>query len=665
MDARAASAAAPWVVSALRLRFTAAALLAIAACDGGACRDARSRLAPVSTDPPSARRDIKNAFLAARDAVKHPSDGGGRAWLELAPGDDGAVVAGQTRSWTVIFEAGELGVAVGGQVFLQVSPFFDWSSPQPLDENALGFTRVTTTAQGVRLQAQAVDQQLLGVTIGGRALAAGEQLRIEYGAGPAGARADPYAEKSSRFFVAVDGDGDGVRRLVAHSPGVDVKPGPPAMLVATLTSTARVGAPVRLCVALLDSRANRIDACAAQFELLDLEEGLELPREFTLEARQRGALTLEGHARAEGVYRPRVRALVDGRTLEAQANPLLVSSGPRIVWGDLHGHTAVSDGSGSPQDYFEYAREVAALDLAALTDHDHWGMEFLDENPALWEHNVAVARASESPGRFLTLPGYEYTDWIGGHRHVLFFGAATPLLSAFDERYDTPQKLRAALRDVEALIVPHHPAGGPVAIDWSVPADELLEPVVEICSAHGSSESLDSPRVIHAPRPGHFVRDALESGRRMGLIGSGDGHDGHPGLAWKGPHYPTGGLAAILVDELERGAVRDALVARRCYATSGPRILLRFALGSARMGGVLPASQAGNATLFVQVIATAAIKSIDIVTRGDRVMSLPGDGLLEFAASATLDDLRAGDWVYLRVIQVDGGMAWSSPIFVE
>jgi hypothetical protein len=124
-------------------------------------------------------------------------------------------------------------------------------------------------------------------------------------------------------------------------------------------------------------------------------------------------------------------------------------------------------------------------------------------------------------------------------------------------------------------------------------------------------------------------------------------------------------LAAILTDELSGPATRNALVARRCYGTSGPRILLRFAVGGARMGGVLPAAQALDATLFAQVIATAPIKSIDIVTRGERILSLPGDSLLEFAASATLADLRAGDWVYLRVVQVDGGMAWTSPIFVE
>jgi hypothetical protein len=30
-----------------------------------------------------------------------------------------------------------------------------------------------------------------------------------------------------------------------------------------------------------------------------------------------------------------------------------------------------------------------------------------------------------------------------------------------------------------------------------------------------------------------------------------------------------------------------------------------------------------------------------------------------------LRDLRAGEYVYVRVVQADGGAAWSSPFFVE
>ena len=69
--------------------------------------------------------------------------------------------------------------------------------------------------------------------------------------------------------------------------------------------------------------------------------------------------------------------------LSAESNPMLVTrEGPRILWGDLHGHSNFSDGTGLPEDYYRYARDVAALDVAALTDHDHWGIPFLDAAPA-------------------------------------------------------------------------------------------------------------------------------------------------------------------------------------------------------------------------------------------------------------------------------------------
>jgi hypothetical protein len=204
-----------------------------------------------------------------------------------------------------------------------------------------------------------------------------------------------------------------------------------------------------------------------------------------------------------------------------------------------------------------------------------------------------------------------------------------------------------------------------MATDWRVAPDLEVEPVVEICSAHGSSEALDSPRVLHSPKPGHFARDALLRGYRLGFVGSGDGHDGHAGLAWKGPHYPTGGLVAVIADELSRASVLDAFRRRRVYATSGPRILLRFALGKARMGEVLPAAEAqGDTPLFLQVTAAAPLETIEVIA-GEEIVSLPCRNELDYSASASLGALRSGEFVYVRVIQLDGGMAWSSPIFVE
>ena len=55
-------------------------------------------------------------------------------------------------------------------------------------------------------------------------------------------------------------------------------------------------------------------------------------------------------------------------------------------------------------------------------------------------------------------------------------------------------------------------------------------PVTEIASIHGMSEAADAPAPIGGAIPGHFVRDLLLHGARVGFIGSGDTHDGHPGL---------------------------------------------------------------------------------------------------------------------------------------
>ena len=56
----------------------------------------------------------------------------------------------------------------------------------------------------------------------GRALAPGERVQLTYGAGTWGATADTFAERDSRFYIAVDGDGDGRRTFLRDSPGVDV-----------------------------------------------------------------------------------------------------------------------------------------------------------------------------------------------------------------------------------------------------------------------------------------------------------------------------------------------------------------------------------------------------------------------------------------------------------
>ena len=413
------------------------ALVGIAAL---ACRDTPPDPPLSETRSPNAQPEIVEALREDLSRARHPSDGGGRAWLDARPGHVGV---GDIGMWTLVYEAGPEGIAVGGMLFLQVSPFWGWSTPQVQAEDAPGYTAVSTEAEGVVLEPETLGQQLLGIRVGGRALAPGEQVRIVYGAGLQGARADRYAERESHFWVAVDGDGDGVRRLLPDSPVVEVGPGPPARMVLTIPSVARPGEVLPLTLAVLDAVGNAWPVVEGEFALA-ATGGASLPAAVALSPEDRGRVVVEVTAAAEGTVSIEAHG---PSTLTGVANPLVVSRAlPRIYWGDLHGHSGLSDGTGTPEDYYRYARDIAALDVAALTDHDHWGMRVLSESLELWEGIREQTRAFHEPGRFVTLLGYEWTSWLHGHRHVLYFTDEGRVFSSVDPAFESPLQLWEALR---------------------------------------------------------------------------------------------------------------------------------------------------------------------------------------------------------------------------
>jgi len=647
-----------------------------------------------STDAPnrSPRPELVASLREDLELERHPSDGGGSARLVAGGGldDDGAtqtvtgatqaVTVGRPGRFTLRYRTGPLGIAEGGMIFLQVSPFWGWSTPQVEEPRAPGYTEVTTGAGGVELEPRTLDQQLLGVAVRGRGLEPGEEVEIVYGAGPAGATVDRYAEHASRLWIAVDGDGDGVRKVLAESPAVDVAPGPPARLLLLLPSTAHPGETVELTVAVVDAAGNAGIPFDGEIGLEVVAGAASVPAKVALAPADGGRITVEvtagggdgGDGDEEGDSIVRLRGTGPGG-LAAESNPLQVAGrGYRIRWGDLQNHSNYSDGTGTPEDHLRYAREVAALDVYALTDHDHWGMLFLDSRPERWREIRELTERHHQPGRFVTLLGFEWTSWIHGHRHVLYFDGDGEVLSTLDPRYDTPQELWAALRGRRAMTIAHHSAGGPISTDWSIPPDPELEPVTEIVSVHGSSEAMDSPSTIYRPVPGNFVRDALDRGYRLGFLGSSDGHDGHPGLAHLAS--PTGGLAAILSDELTRDGIYRALQERRVYATSGPRIILRTAFGGHPIGAEIAVGDGGPEpgdrvpgvpadALIVQVIAPGEVSHVDLVRSGRVVESVDCGGARQCSFGRRFGDLEAGEYLYLRAVQTDGGAAWSSPFF--
>jgi len=87
------------------------------------------------------------------------------------------------------------------------------------------------------------------------------------------------------------------------------------------------------------------------------------------------------------------------------------ASGMNFYFGNLHSHTAYSDGTGTPAEAFAWARDTAGFDFYAITDH----AEYL--TPEEWEDIGASAELYNSPGQFLALRGFEWSH-PDGHINV-------------------------------------------------------------------------------------------------------------------------------------------------------------------------------------------------------------------------------------------------------
>ena len=238
----------------------------------------------------------------------------------------------------------------------------------------------------------------------------------------------------------------------------------------------------------------------------------------------------------------------------------------------------------------------------------------------------------------------------------------------------------SGLRGKPAITLAHHSAGQPIPTNWTFAPDPVLEPVTEVSSVHGTSEALDCPSVLRGAIPGNFVRDALEHGYELGFIASGDSHDGHPGLPHLNPSYGyrppragrpallgNGGVAALVDCERTRASALATLRARRVYASSGPRALLFVELEGHPGGSrVRLADLPRHPTLTYELHATGPVRAAEWIARGRKPKAVALEaGALDAAGTVSLPRLDGGDFVYLRVEQEDGGLVWSSPIFVR
>ncbi len=325
----------------------------------------------------------------------------------------------------------------------------------------------------------------------------------------------------------------------------------------------------------------------------------------------------------------------------------------RAYFGDLHMHSNLShDGmkySASPDQSFRMVYDIAGLDFAGLSDH---AGHFRESD---WWTVTKHADLWNQPGRFVAIPGYEWSSRVYGHKNVFFQDTVQADPGALlDALGLTPEALWQHLGERRAVTIPHHVSTGPAGAkptDWRFRNDHFQR-LVEIFQGRGSYEFDGAPYPPPAGgfTPGHSVRAALDQGHRLGIIASPDHHGGL-------------GLAGVWASALTREAIFEALHARRTFGTTGARLDLWMTVNGAPQGSEITVG--GAVHVEATVHGTAPGLELTLVSNGEELVRQRFEGAtarFEWTDPLPPDVTR---YYYLRVRQADGHVGWSSPVWVS
>jgi len=550
----------------------------------------------------------------------------------------GPFVAGSYVELALVYTAGKFGIDDTGMVKLSWRTTSDFAKPQFRRPDAPNFTTVEASNGAKlevwfdRLNIRPYGNTLL-IRVGRGFLRSGDTLTIRLGdrrQGSPGFRLQTNVENNVELRTSVDAFATYEFCELPQQPAFDLVAGPVARWKAILPSLVVTGEPFRLAIVAEDIWGNPTGDAAAAFRLKSSQPLRGLPDEITI---NKG----DGPRVIENLIAPSVgdvdlKVVADGSVV-AQANPLRVTSAAplRRYWGDLHGQSGETIGMGTAEEYFRYARDRAFLDL---TGHQGNDFQITDD---FWKKLNALTASFDEPGKFVCLPGYEWSGntGMGGDRNIFYRREGRPIRRSSHilvegltstEAIHTADRLFEFLSGEDCRVIAH--VGGRYA-DIKYAHDGRIERTVEVHSTWGTFEWL--------------LHDAFDEGYRVGVVCHSDDHKGRPGATMPGASSfgAIGGLTCYFMPELTRDALFEALRTRHHYGTTGTRLFLdvrgtferdvtgfledpklgaaqEFAVREAMMGDIIR-PKGVPMRLAVEVIGTAPLDRVDMIY-GKRVV---------------------------------------------
>jgi hypothetical protein len=543
----------------------------------------------------------------------------------------GPFTAGSLQEVTLVYTAGKFGIDDTGMVKVSWRTTSDMAKPQFDKPKEPNFTTVEASNGAKlevwfdRLNIRPYANTLL-IRVGRGYLREGDTLTVRFGdrrQGSPGWRLQTNVEKNVELKTSIDAFAT-YEFCEIPAPAFDLVGGPAANWKAILPSLNVAGEPFRLALVAEDMWGNPSDKADVSLSLKSQAPIRGLPETITIKPGT-GPLAIENLI-VDEAGDVDVAIFADGREV-ARANPLRVVAQTELrrYWADLHGQSGETIGMGSAEDYFRYARDAAFVDMVG-----HQGNDF-QITDTFWKDLNRLTAQFDEPGRFVCLPGYEWSGntGMGGDRNIFYRREGRPIRrsshilvpgqTSTDAIY-TADKLFEWLKDEDCRVIAH--VGGRYA-DLHYAHDGRIERSVEVHSSWGTFEWL--------------LHDAFGKGYRVGVVCHSDDHKGRPGATRPGASTfgAIGGLSCYFMPELTRDALFEALRKRWHYGTTGTRIFLdvegRFAADvtgfaedpqfgpteerptrTARMGDIIRPG-AIPLKLIAEAIGTAPIERLDVL----------------------------------------------------
>ena len=427
----------------------------------------------------------------------HPGSGKDYGSASLHP--TGPIVVRSFQTLTVTYKVGRFGLDDTGAIRVAFRWVTDRGPLQSSDPTMKNYVSATAS-NGVPLTVfvEPYGYRPWGgvrVTVNGGYLREGDTITVAFGdtsGGSPGLTTQTIAESAFELKVSVDACATGQFAPLEDSLTLPIIAGPPHKWCVFAPTRRRPGERFFVGIRVEDIWGNPAEPGDVTLVLIADNPVDGLPENIRFEVGDKSKEIPGLSIASECITRIR---LLNGGTELATSNPITIRDGANAAyWGDLHGQSGETVGIGTIDEYLEFARNLAFLDVSG-----HQGNDFQITN-AFWQRiNERYDRVMNEDGRFVVFPGYEWSGNtpVGGDHNVFFrrpdrqiVRSSHAMLPLTADDLDTDANTLDALFEVACAAriacVWSHVGGRPADVSYA--HDPALKTAVEVHSNWGTFE---------------------------------------------------------------------------------------------------------------------------------------------------------------------------------